>query len=231
MSKILVVEDDAYLRRDLKEILIKNKYDVVTASSVGEACSYVNQEIDFDLYLLDLWLPDGEGFEICRMIRRKNQKPVIFLTVCDDEECVIKGLNIGADDYVTKPFRIGELLSRIGANLRRTSLHQNNDILQSKELTLDIRQGIVVKNNEEFRLSQVEVVILQKLMENGERIIKREQLLDTLWDNIGNCVEDNTLSVNISRIRNKIGGEFIETIRGFGYRFTEKVQRGLYENE
>ena len=227
MSKILVVEDDAYLRRDLKEILIKNEYDVVTASSVGEACSYVNQEIDFDLYLLDLWLPDGEGFEICKVIRRKTQNPVIFLTVCDDEECVINGLNLGADDYVTKPFRTGELLSRISANLRRIQISQGaKDIFKSKELMLDVQQGILIKNNEELRLSPVEVVILQKLMENGERIVKREQLLAALWDSVGNCVEDNTLSVNISRIRSKIGGEYIETIRGFGYRFTERVQRG-----
>lgn len=222
-----MVEDDSYLRRDLKKILMKNEYDVVTASSVGEACSYVNQEIDFDLYLLDLWLQDGDGFEICKAIRRKNRNPIIFLTACDDEECVVNALNIGADDYVAKPFRMRELLSRISANLRRTQRYQSDrNVYMCGELKLDIGQGILSKNNEKIQLSPVEIVILQKLIENSECIVKREALLDTLWNSIGNCVEDNTLSVNISRIRNKIGGEYIETIRGYGYRFTEKAQRG-----
>lgn len=105
MNKILVVEDDRYLRRDLKEILVKNGYVVATAASVQEAIWYVYNEETIDLYLLDLWLPDGDGFTICQKIRERNGKPVIFLTVCDDEECVVKGLQLGGDDYVTKPFR------------------------------------------------------------------------------------------------------------------------------
>lgn len=121
MSKILVVEDDVYLRRDLKEILLKNGYDVASASSVKEAIWYVHNDEKIDLYLLDLWLPDGEGFAVCQQIRKRNLKPVIFLTVCDDEECIIKGLDLGGDDYVIKPFRTRELLSRIYANLRRVN--------------------------------------------------------------------------------------------------------------
>lgn len=229
MSKILVVEDDTYLRRDLREILIKQEYDVVTASSVGEACCYIKKENDIDLYLLDVWLPDGEGFEICSRIRKVSQKPVIFLTVCDDEEHVIRGLNMGADDYVIKPFRTGELLSRIQANLRRIQNTQLQNILKSKDLRMDLGQQIVTRKGEDLRLSPVEYGILCKLMENDGKIVKREQLLDALWDSVGSYVEDNTLSVNISRLRNKVGGEYIETIRGFGYRFTEKVQRGNYE--
>ena len=226
MSKILVVEDDAYLRRDLNESLIKNEYDVITASSVGEACCYIRNEVEIDLYLLDVWLPDGDGFEVCREIRKHNQKPVIFLTACDDEENVIKGLNMGGDDYVFKPFRMGELLSRIAANLRRTKIFEDKCYLQSENFKLDFKQGVLLKGNSILSLTPMEYRIMEKLMENGERIVKREQLLEALWDSEGNFVEDNTLSVSVSRLRNKLGGNYIETIRGFGYRFIEKVYRG-----
>ena len=228
MSKILIVEDDAYLRRDLKEILIKNNYDVITASSVGEACCCINRQDDIELYVLDICLTDGDGFELCSVIRKKNSNPIIFLSAYDDEEKIVKGLNLGADDYVIKPYRAGELLSRIRANLRRIKDLQERDILKSGDLILDIKQSVVTKNGKDIHLSPIEYDILLKLMDNSERIVKREQLIE-MWDNAGNFVEDNTLSVNISRLRNKIGMEFIETIRGFGYRFTAKVQRRYYE--
>ena len=229
MNKILVVEDDRYLRRDLKEILVKNGYVVATAASVQEAIWYVYNEETIDLYLLDLWLPDGDGFTICQKIRERNGKPVIFLTVCDDEECVVKGLQLGGDDYVTKPFRTGELLSRIQANLRRMNRGKEGRFLKCGDLVLDMEQGIVKRSGSVLQLRPVEYRILLKLMENGERIVKREQLFSYLWDGKDDVVEDNTLSVNISRLRNKIGADSIETVRGFGYRFTGKVQRGIYE--
>ena len=122
MSRILVVEDDFYLRRNLSDILRKNDFLVVTASSVGEAVRYVQTDDEIDLYLLDIWLPDGDGFEICREIRKRNRRPVIFLSVCEDEESVVKGLNMGGDDYVIKPYRTKELLSRIRANLRKNEI-------------------------------------------------------------------------------------------------------------
>lgn len=229
MSKILVVEDDVYLRRDLKEILLKNGYDVASASSVKEAIWYVHNDEKIDLYLLDLWLPDGEGFAVCQQIRKWNLKPVIFLTVCDDEECIIKGLDLGGDDYVTKPFRTRELLSRIYANLRRVNQESQGQFLKCGELVLDSKQGIVKRSGRILQLRPVEYRLLLKLMENGERIVKREQLFSYLWDIEGDSVEDNTLSVNISRLRSKIGDGYIDTVRGFGYRFTGKVQRGIYE--
>lgn len=227
MSKILVVEDDSYLRRDIKEILVKNGYDVVTASSVREGLYYVSTDETIDLYLLDLWLTDGEGFTICSEIRKRSIKPVIFLTVCDDEEQVVKGLNLGGDDYVTKPFRTGELLSRIQANLRRMENQGNPLILKCDDLVLDPEQGIVKKCGSVLRLSPVEYGLLLKLMQNSGRIVKREQLHDSLWNGADEAVEDNTLSVTMSRLRGKIGNEYIETIRGFGYRFTGRVIRGI----
>lgn len=227
MYKILVTEDDNYLRRDLKAILEKNGYCVVTASSVKEALWYVRHDEEIDLYLLDLWLPDGEGFEICKKIREQSQKPVIFLTVCDDEECVINGLALGGDDYVTKPFRIRELLSRIQANLRRLETKNEEAILLCEGFRLDEKRGTLKKEEKELLLRPVEYRLLLKLMENSEKIVKREELLTCLWDGEESAVEDNTLSVHISRLRNKIGGEYIETVRGFGYRFTQKVRRRI----
>lgn len=228
-KKILVTEDDSYLRRDLKEILEKNGYRVVTASSAQEAIWYVHHDEEIDLYLLDVWLPDGEGFDVCKKIRERNLKPVIFLTVCDEEEYVIKGLSLGGDDYVTKPFRTRELLSRIQANLRRMENQTGSQFLKCGELFVDLQQETVKRGGEDLKLRPVEYRILLKFMENAERIVKREQLLTCLWDGEETAVEDNTLSVHISRLRGKIGGAYIETVRGFGYRFTQKVQRGTYE--
>lgn len=231
MNKVLVVEDDFYLRRNLREILTTNGYEVLVASSVAEAISYVQRDDEIDLYLLDVWLPDGEGFSVCREIRRKNTKPVIFLTVCDEEESVVKGLNMGGDDYVIKPYRTKELLSRIRANLRKREEASGEVFLRSGELLLDKKQGIVRKKDMSLHLTPVEFALLLKLMENSEQIVKREQLLTDLWREEAAAVEDNTLSVVLSRLRRKIGSEYIETIRGFGYRFTRKVYKGNYEYE
>ena len=229
MYKILVVEDDFYLRRNLKEILIQHEYNVQTASSVGEAVHYVQMDEEIDLYLLDLWLPDGDGFEICKEIRRRNHRPVIFLSVCEDEETVVKGLNLGGDDYVVKPYRAKELISRISANLRKMNLQKGVSVLKSGELIFDIKQGIVIKQKERLNISPVECSLLLKLMENAERIVDREQLLHCLCRDEAMGIEDNTLSVHMSRLRSKIGNEYIETIRGFGYRFVGKVYKDIYE--
>lgn len=232
MSKILVVEDDFYLRRNLKEILVKNHYEVITAASVAEAMTCICTDDSISLYLLDVWLSDGDGFHICREIRKKNCRPVIFLTVCDDEDSVVKGLDMGADDYIVKPYRSQELLSRIQANLRRTeSWKHAASFLSCKDILLDKKQGIVCKNNQELHLTVVEFELLLKLMENDGKIVRREQLLASLWREEDNAVEDNTLSVVLSRLRGKIGNEYIETVRGFGYRFVEKVDRGTSRDE
>lgn len=229
MSKILVVEDDFYLRRNLADILQKNEFSVVTASSVGEAVRYIQTDENIDLYLLDIWLPDGDGFEICREIRKRNHRPVIFLSVCEDEESVVEGLNMGGDDYVVKPYRTKELLSRIRANLRKNKSGKVGDVLKSKDLLVNGKQGIVKKQGEILRLTPVELELLMKLMENGECIVDREQLMSCLSKDGYEGVEDNTLSVNMSRLRSKIGNEYIETVRGFGYRFVGKVYKDIYE--
>lgn len=229
MNRILVVEDDFYLRRNLKEILEKNEFSVVTASCVGEAVRYVQTDETIDLYLLDIWLSDGEGFEICKEIRKRNHRPVIFLSVCEDEESVVKGLNMGGDDYVVKPYRTKELLSRLRANLRKNEKEKQDNLLRCRELMVDRTQGTVKKSGDLLRLTPVELELLLKLMENAECIVNREQLMTCLGRDAYESVEDNTLSVNMSRLRSKIGSEYIETVRGFGYRFAGKVHKDFYE--
>ena len=225
MYKVLIVEDDKYLQRDLKEILTQNKYEVLVASTIAEAMHYLYKEQEIDLYLLDVWLSDGEGFEVCKEIRKKNQNPIIFLTACDNEEYVIRGFHMGGDDYVTKPFRVRELLLRIQANLRRANQNLQVSTLKSGALYVDLQQETVVFENQSLKLRPVEYRLLLKLMEHSQKIVKREQLLMCLWDGNEDAVEDNTLSVHMSRLRAKIGNDLIETIRGFGYRFTQKVYR------
>ena len=195
------------------------------AATVAEAVHYIDTDEGIELYLIDIWLPDGEGFIVCEKIRKHNLKPIIFLSVCDDEEYIIKGLNIGGDDYVIKPFRTRELISRIEANLRRFKKKEVENILKSDHIIVDLTAKTVTKDGTIVKLTPIEYLLLVKLMENAERIVKREQLHMCLWDSFGDEVEDNTLSVNISRLRSKIGVDYIETIRGFGYRYTQKINR------
>lgn len=225
-TKLLVVEDEIYLQRQIKAILTERGYEAATASTRAEAVRYILNDTEISLYLLDVWLPDGDGFDLCRLIRQKNMKPVIFLTACDDEESVVRGLDLGGDDYISKPFRTAELLSRIQANLRRNA-GRPSPVMRSGQIRVDTQAGAVQKGGSEISLSPVEYRLLAVLMENPGRIVRREILLEKLWDNWGQEIEDNTLSVNISRLRRKIGSDYIETIRGFGYRFAKPVERCL----
>ncbi|MEY8427475.1 response regulator transcription factor [Lachnospiraceae bacterium 46-15] len=227
MKRILVVEDELYLQKTIKELLEKYGYHAITASGLSDAMHYVLNMDDIDLFLLDVWLPDGDGFKLCRHIRRHSLNPILFLTACNDEESVVKGLNLGGDDYISKPFRAAELISRIQANLRRQNTAHAVKILRGGEIKLDNQQGCAYKNGENLNLGTMEYQLLLILMQNARRIVKRELLLEKLWDNSGKFVEDNTLSVNMSRLRRKAGAEYIETIRGFGYRFTKQVEEGL----
>lgn len=224
-KRILILEDDFYLRRNLKAILEKNEYCVVDVATVAEAISAIQCTKEIDLYLLDIWVSDGEGFTVCKEIRKRNEKPIIFLTVCESEDFVVKGLNLGADDYVIKPFRTNELLSRIQANLRRMEKKQTANGMWCEDLFVDVTQGIVKKNGELLTITAMEYRLLELLMQNSEHIVKRETILAYLWEYAGYAVEDNTLSVAVSRLRSKIGNSYIETIRGFGYRFRGKVER------
>ena len=159
--KLLVVEDEIYLQRQIKAILTERGYEVETASSRAEAVQYILNDSEISLYLLDIWLPDGDGFELCRLIRQKNMKPVIFLTACDDEESVVKGLDLGGDDYVSKPFRTAELLSRIQANLRRNG-KRPSDVMKSGQIRVDTHASTVQKDGSEVSLSSIEYRLLAR---------------------------------------------------------------------
>ncbi len=227
MSIILVVEDDPCLRQEIGDLLKKEGNTVKTASGYQEALQIVlNREL-IDLYLVDVMLPDGDGFSLCERIRERNTCPILFLTACSDEESVVKGLELGADDYVVKPFRVRELLSRIQANLRRPQMQQGR-YLYSGELVLDKEEEMVYRQGEALKLSKQEYRLLEYMMLYPGIVLKRECILENIWDDEGRFVEDNTLSVSMSRLRRKIGtyqdASYWEVVWGVGYRYLLPVR-------
>ena len=212
--KILLVEDDTALREALEELLLREGYAVIKASDVLSARNALGQEID--LVLLDVGLPDGDGVSLCKAWRSEGvQTPVVFLTAKDEELDVVRGLDAGGNDYVTKPFRMQELLSRIRAQLRR-----NQPEISRSGITLDPARLQASRNGEILLLTVTEYKILTKLI-SSRAIITRTALLEALWDADSRFVDDNTLSVHISRLREKVGGSHIKTVRGVGYQWVD----------
>ena len=214
--KILLVEDDAALRGALEELLCREGYDVVKASNVRSARDGLDATAD--LVILDVGLPDGDGVELCRCWRSEGvQTPILFLTAKDEEMDVVRGLDSGGNDYVTKPFRMQELLSRIRALLRR---NQRDTTITRSGITLDTAKLQATRDGEVLLLTVTEYKILAKLI-SSRSIITRAVLLEALWDLDSRFVDDNTLSVHVSRLREKIGGSHIKTIRGVGYQWMD----------
>ncbi len=215
-NRILLVEDDVYLRDGLCELLIKEEYDIVSAKNCTEGKKFYGEE-KFDLIILDVMLPDGSGLEICSYIRSLgDETPILFLTACDEEFQIVRGLDAGADDYVTKPFRLQELLSRVRALLRRKTMCTNYHF---GDIFIDLSHMVVKKDGCNLFLTPTEFQILSALTQNNGIIVTRSSLLQKIWDSDGNFIDDNTLSVHISRLRDKIGAEHIVTVRGAGYRW------------
>ena len=214
--KILLVEDDAALRGALEELLCREGYDVVKASNVRSARDGLDATAD--LIILDVGLPDGDGVELCRCWRSEGvQTPILFLTAKDEEMDVVRGLDSGGNDYVTKPFRMQELLSRIRALLRR---NQRDTTITRSGITLDTAKLQATRDGEVLLLTVTGYKILAKLI-SSRSIITRAVLLEALWDLDSRFVDDNTLSVHVSRLREKIGGSHIKTIRGVGYQWVD----------
>ena len=214
--KILLVEDDSALRGALEELLCREGYDVVKASNVRSARDGLDATAD--LVILDVGLPDGDGVELCRSWRSEGvQTPILFLTAKDEEMDVVRGLDSGGNDYVTKPFRMQELLSRIRALLRR---NQRDTTITRSGITLDTAKLQATRDGEVLLLTVTEYKILAKLI-SSRSIITRAVLLEALWDLDSRFVDDNTLSVHVSRLREKIGGSHIKTIRGVGYQWVD----------
>ena len=217
-ARIMIVEDDAYLREGLCELLEKEGYAVESACNCSEGRNIFNKTV-FNLVILDVMLPDGNGLELCTEIRNQGSDvPILFLTACDEEFQIVRGLDAGADDYVTKPFRLLELLSRVRALLRRRT---GSTVYQNNELFVDVSTMSVKKNGENIILTPTEFQILSVLIQNSGIIVTRNNLLEKIWDCDGNFIDDNTLSVHISRLRDKIGADHITTVRGTGYRWEE----------
>ena len=218
-TRVLIVEDDEVLRSGLAELLSGAGCDPVTAACFADAAELIDES--FDLYLVDIMLGDGSGLELCRRIRQSHDSPIIFLTAIDDEDTVIEGLSAGADDYVTKPFRAGELLARVAANLRR---RPQGGVIVSGSVRFSVADGRVFVSDEEIRLRRSEQTLLKLFLESGGRLLTRDYLLYAVWDAEGSEVEENTLSVLVSRLRKELGRyrgrDYIETVRGIGYRWS-----------
>ncbi|MBQ3513517.1 MAG: response regulator transcription factor [Lachnospiraceae bacterium] len=231
MSKILLVEDDFALSMGISYSLKSEGYELREAGTLEAAKKIFEEEgWDLDLILLDVMLPDGTGFEFCEAIRKKgSQVPIIFLTAVSDEINIVKGLDMGADDYITKPFRVKELEARIKANIRRNVKDKGTAVscYQVKDLWIDSNRCTVKKGGEEIFLTPSEYRLLLELVTHPNQTLSRTQLMERLWDVDQAFVDDNTLSVYIKRLREKIeddskNPEMIVTVRGLGYQLVLK---------
>lgn len=219
--KLLLVEDNPLTAKGLQYLLEREGYtiDVAGSASEAEACLATHT---YHLILLDVSLPDGDGFSLAKLAAKTLSAPIIFLTAKDDEADVVKGLELGAEDYITKPFRNRELLLRIQKALRTRSGQEST--LTVGKLTLDLVHGDIKLENSSIALSAVERRLLTCLMENAGQIVTRERLLDEIYDASGSIVNDNTLSVYLKRLRQKLGVKVsIETIKNMGYRLRGEV--------
>lgn len=216
--KILLVEDNEAIIMGVEYLLQQEGYQAQTARSMREADKFVREDAP-DLILLDIALPDGNGFDFCMEVKRKWSFPVIFLTAKEEETDVVKGLDLGADDYIIKPFRNRELISRIKSVLRRSG--KSSSVLKCRDIVLDLESGKASRAGEELSLTRLEYRILSTMLAYPDKLFTREEILADIWDISGNYVNDNTLSVTMKRIREKLGdtdGGIIKTVRGIGYR-------------
>lgn len=225
MYTILITEDERFIRSNIKNTL-EQDYFVKEAGDVKEALKIFQKEA-IDLCLIDVNLPDYDGFYLCRKIREKSQIPIIFLTVKDDEESILKGLSLGADDYITKPFSLRILKMRIWAQLRRNAppVNDQSHIIQCGEYSLNLKTYTLSQKGTNIKITKTEYEILKRLMKSSGCLVSRERLLAEIWDIHGNYIDNNTLSVHISRLRRKLMTDDlicpIETINGVGYRWKE----------
>ncbi len=228
MNRILLLEDDIGLIDGLCYSLQKNGFILDTVQTVAEVYAHLQQN-SYDLLLLDITLPDGNGFDVCNWVRGQgNDIPIIFLTALDEEVNIIRGLDNGGDDYITKPFKLGELCSRIRALLRRAGVShtQKTTTIERGDIIIDILRSRVLQKGQVLDLTNVEYRLLCMLVRNANHIVTRDMILSELWDNGGNFVDDNTLSVYVRRLREKVEidpshPQHLITVRGFGYQWKE----------
>ena len=215
-NKLLLVEDNEIIIKGLKYTLEQENFELDIVKSKEDAEDALSIK-EYDLVILDIMLPDGNGFDLCKYIKKEKEYPVIFLTAKDEEKDVVLGFDLGADDYIIKPFRNRELISRIQNVLRR--YNKNKKELICKNIKVDLDSKRVYVNDQEVIFTALEYRILVLLLQNKGKTITREKILDKIWDIAGSFVNDNTLTVYIKRVRDKLGTEdVIKTIKGIGYR-------------
>lgn len=229
MKTILLVEDDIALSKSLTIALQMKEYNVIAVHCYRDA--YIKfKENKVQAVILDIQLPDGNGIQLCKDIRKDSQVPILFLTASDSEDKIVEGLNSGGDDYMTKPFRIQELYARLNAIMRRSGFHSH--IIKFGNCEIDLKRREVFKKGESIVLSPIDFEILKQLLLSKDRVLTRQQLLDIIEKDGQYNVENNTLSVHIKRLRHKLGIfqnlPYIETVRGIGYRMNKEV---FYGNE
>ena len=229
MDKILLLEDDVSLIDGLAYSLRRQGYEIDVVRTVAEALALLHNLSQYVLLLLDVTLPDGTGFEVCEQVRAKNQLiPIIFLTASDEEVSIIRGLDSGGDDYMTKPFKLGELCSRIRALLRRAGVAKPvpPEMIQCGDTQIDLLGSRAYLDGRSLDLTGAEYRLLCLLVRNANRVVTRDTILSELWDDAGNYVDGNTLSVYVHRLREKVEADpshplHLLTVRGFGYQWKE----------
>lgn len=213
--KILLVEDNEMVAKGLTYSLTQKGYEIVHKTNVKETKEFLENE-KINLIILDVALPDGDGFTLYeKEIKERNIK-TIYLTAKDEEDNIVKGLELGAEDYITKPFSTKELIARINRILRK------NRVIKVKDIEFDLDKMVVCKENQEIILTSLELKILALLFTNLNKVVTRNDIIDKIWEWTGNDVNDNTASVYLKRIRGKIGTDIITTVKGIGYRIDEK---------
>ena len=228
MNRILLLEDDLSLISGLSFALKKQGFEIENARTIKEAGEYWRKN-RYNLLILDVSLPDGCGFEFCKMVRKESEVPIIFLTASDEEMNIIMGLDIGGDDYITKPFKLGVLVSRVNALLRRTkSIRKNDAELVSNGIKINLLQTVVYKNGEQIELTAGEYKLLCLFMQNPNIVLTKDQILQRLWDCDADYIDSSTLTVYIRRLRMKVENnpsepEMILTVRGMGYKWNENI--------
>lgn len=214
--KILLVEDNKSIIKGLEYAFAQNGYSCEYCLSLDEAVR--KAPFNYDAAVLDIMLPDGNGFDLFKKIRRYSDLPVIFLTAVDDEDSVVNGLELGADDYITKPFSTRELIARIK---RVANKNSKKNIITVSGVTLDLDKSAVFEKGKQLELTALEYKLLSLLMQNVGKVVTRELIFEKIWDVSGNFVNDNTLTVYIKRIRKKLDADIIKTVKGMGYQVAE----------
>jgi len=215
---ILLIEDHESIISGLKYAFNVNNYNMIAKTTIKESIEYLENNKP-EIIILDVSLPDGNGFELYEKVIKEKNIPVIFLTARDDEDDIIKGLNLGAEDYMTKPFSTKELLVRVNKIILR---NKKITLIKVKDISFDLDKMVVNKNDDIIELSSLELKILHLLFVNMGKVVTRDTILDKIWEWTGNYVDDHTITVYLKRIREKLDTDIIVTIKGLGYRIDEK---------